>query len=151
MFAIIKKPARNWRTEIMRESHSGRQLLSRKAAGPASQVKVFSCGRLVQTAGQRSLVARGEPRLGGGGVCNTQETCTQLADRNHAMELSQTSVAGRKVAGPASRVNVFSCEGAGPDSRSEVARGEPRLGGSSVCSTQEAYMQRPDRNPAREL
>ena len=67
------------------------------------------------------------------------------------MELSQTSVAGRKVAGPASRVKVFSCEGAGPDSRSEVARGEPRLGGSSVCSTQEAYMQRPDRNPAREL
>ena len=96
MFAIIKKPARNWRTEIMRESHCGRQWFSRKAAGPASQVKIFSCGRLVQTAGQRSLVARGEPRLGGGGVCNTQETCTQLADRNHAMELSQTSVAGRK-------------------------------------------------------
>ena len=69
MFATLKKPARKWRAEITRRSADS------------------SCwSQHLQLADQRSVVAMGEPRLGEGAVCNTEETCTQLVDRNHSIE-----------------------------------------------------------------
>ena len=63
MFATLRKPTRNWRTEITRWSAD--------ASGRSQRV---------QLTGQRFLVVRYELLLGGGCVCNNQETYTQLTE-----------------------------------------------------------------------
>ena len=79
----------------------------------------------------------GEPRLGEGGVCNTDETCMQLADRNHARARRRQWLVARPRVQLAHR-------------RSLVQMGEPRLGESAVSNTEETYTQLVDQNHARE-
>ena len=66
----------------------------------------------------------GKPRLGEGGVCNTEETCMQLADRNHARARGRQRLVARQHVRLANQ-------------RSLVAMGEPRLGKGGVCNTEE--------------